>query len=158
VNALVPPHPGASTPAVAARMSGFPRRDTTPELALRRLLHASGRRYRVNYQVPTRHRRTIDIAFTRSHVAVFVDGCFWHGCPQHGVLPSSNRAWWDRKIQVTKARDRETTDILLQAGWLVLRFWEHEPADKMAATVVETLATAHSQSHGARQTTGRQSH
>jgi DNA mismatch endonuclease (patch repair protein) len=144
VTALVPPHPGATTPAVSLRMSVFPRRDTTPELGLRRLLHASGRRYRVNYPVPTRPRRTIDIAFTRSHVAVFVDGCFWHGCPQHGALPASNRAWWDRKLQVTKARDLDTTNTLLQSGWLVLRFWEHEPADEMVATVIETLAAARS--------------
>lgn len=143
----VPPHPGASTPAISARMSTFPRRDTKPELALRQLMHASGRRYRVNYPIPARRRRTMDIAFTRSRVAIFIDGCFWHGCPQHGVLPVSNRAWWDQKIQVTKARDLDTTDALLSAGWVVLRFWEHEPAEKMAATVTEALALADHRRH-----------
>src|SRR5207244_1171018 len=95
---------------------------------------------RVHYPVPARRRRTVDIAFTRSRVAVFVDGCFWHGCPQHGVLPSSNKAWWDHKIAVTKARDSDTTNALLMAGWVVLRFWEHESPEKMAAVVTETLA------------------
>lgn len=89
----------------------------------------------------------MDIAFTRSRVAIFIDGCFWHGCPQHGVLPVSNRAWWDQKIQVTKARDLDTTDALLSAGWVVLRFWEHEPAEKMAATVTEALALAGHRRH-----------
>jgi DNA mismatch endonuclease (patch repair protein) len=120
-------------------MSTFPRRDTLPELALRRLLHASGHRYRVNYPVPDRHRRTIDVAFTRARVAVFIDGCFWHGCPQHGVLPVSNAAWWENKIRVTKARDEDTTNSLLSARWLVLRFWEHEPAEKMASAVTKAL-------------------
>ena len=142
MTALVPRHPGASTPAVSARMSTFPRRDTTPELALRRLLHASGHRYRVNYPVPGRRRRTIDVAFTRSRVAVFIDGCFWHGCPQHGALPASNTGWWENKIRVTKARDADTINSLLSAGWLVLRFWEHEPAEKMVAAVTETLMAA----------------
>lgn len=140
--AKVPPHPGACTPEVSARMSAFPRRDTLPELALRRLLHSSGYRYRVHYPVPSRRRRTVDIAFTRYRIAIFVDGCFWHGCPEHGTLPVSNREWWDRKIQVTRLRDVDTADSLGTAGWVVLRFWEHEAPEDMAARVRAALANA----------------
>jgi DNA mismatch endonuclease (patch repair protein) len=81
----------------------------------------------------------MDVAFTKARVAVFVDGCFWHGCPVHGVLPTANRAWWDQKIKVTKARDLDTADVLRSAGWMVLRFWEHEVPQDMAATVARTL-------------------
>lgn len=89
--------PHASSAAVSARMSRHPRRDTGPELVLRRALHAAGLRYRVGYPVPGLPRRTIDIAFTRAKVAVFVDGCFWHGCEQHRTVPTANGAWWAEK-------------------------------------------------------------
>lgn len=145
---VVPAHPGASSPAVSARMSVFPRRDTKPELALRRLLHASGYRYRVNYPVPGRPRRTMDIGFTRFCVAVFVDGCFWHGCPSHGTLPRANRSWWEHKINVTMARDVDTTQSLLEDGWLVLRLWEHEFPDEMETRVVQVLASRSQRSSG----------
>jgi DNA mismatch endonuclease (patch repair protein) len=111
-------------------------------MAIRHLLHAQGLRYRVCLKVPGAARRTIDIAFTRAKVAVFVDGCFWHGCPDHGIVPSANREWWVDKIQGTKNRDAETTAMLRTAGWHVLRAWEHEePADvvrRISATVRTT--------------------
>ncbi len=144
----VPPHPGASTLAVSARMSRFPRRDTAPEMALRHRLHAAGYRYRVNFPVPGRGRRTIDIAFTRLRVAVFIDGCFWHGCSEHGSLPKANRSWWDQKMRVTKARDVDTTACLVSAGWLVLRFWEHDSAEWMLRTVAEAVAERNVQESG----------
>lgn len=144
----VPPHPGACAPEISARMSVFPRRDTRPEMALRRLLHSAGYRYRVHHPVPGRRRRTMDIAFTRYRLAVFVDGCFWHGCPEHGGLPASNREWWAHKIQVTRARDVDTADSLRAEGWAVLRFWEHESAKDMEVRVSAALGIRASSAAG----------
>ncbi|MCL2849782.1 MAG: very short patch repair endonuclease [Micrococcales bacterium] len=107
-------------------MSAAPRRDTAPELALRRVLHAAGLRYRVGFAVPGQRRRTIDVAFTRAQVAVFVDGCFWHGCPDHGRQPQANASWWTTKLAANQARDRDTDRLLADAGWTVVRVWEHE--------------------------------
>ncbi len=118
-------HPVPSSAGVSARMSRHPRRDTGPELALRRLLHADGYRYRVNYPVPGLPRRSIDIAFTRAKVAVFIDGCFWHGCPDHGQVPTANNAWWIAKLARNRERDVATTAHLEALGWAVLRVWEH---------------------------------
>ncbi|MFJ8883677.1 very short patch repair endonuclease [Streptomyces sp. NPDC102402] len=127
-----------SSPGVSARMSRQARRDTAPEVAVRKLLHASGYRYRLNERVPGMSRRTIDIAFTRAKVAVMIDGCFWHGCPEHATQPKANSEWWRNKLDRNMARDVETTEHLTAAGWTVLRFWEHQPA----TTVAERVATA----------------
>jgi len=135
----VPAHPGASSSAVSARMSAARRRDTAPELSIRRELHALGLRYRVTYPVPGQRRRTIDVAFTRHRLAVFVDGCFWHGCPEHGTRPRSNSSWWQQKFAANLARDRDTDRLLREAGWHVLRIWEHEAAQEAALRVVEAL-------------------
>lgn len=135
----VPPHPGASGPAASARMSVARRRDTGPELALRRALHALGLRYRVTYPVPGNRRRTIDIAFTRAKVAVFVDGCFWHGCPEHGTKPRANADWWEQKLTANITRDRDTDELLADAGWVVRRLWEHDPPDVAAALIHELV-------------------
>ena len=102
------------------------RRDTEPELLLRRALFASGKRYRVNYPVPGIGRRTFDIAFPRQKMAVFVDGCFWHSCPEHATVPKSNRQWWMDKLATNVRRDRDTDEQLRRAGWEVVRVWEHE--------------------------------
>lgn len=102
------------------------RRDTDPELALRRALHAEGKRFRVDVKVLPGSRRRADIVFSRLRVAVFVDGCFWHGCPEHGTIPSSNRAWWIAKLKGNVDRDRDTDRQLQEAGWTVVRVWEHE--------------------------------
>jgi DNA mismatch endonuclease (patch repair protein) len=107
-------------------MSRAKRRDTEPELALRRELYARGLRYRVAYPVPGQRRRTIDVAFTRVKVAVFVDGCFWHGCPSHGTSPQSNSKWWREKLTANRVRDADTTRALRALGWKVIRVWEHE--------------------------------
>ncbi|MET8025079.1 very short patch repair endonuclease [Streptomyces avermitilis] len=121
-------------------------RDTAPEVAVRRLLHASGLRYRVNVPVPGAPRRTIDIVFGKAKIAIFMDGCFWHGCPQHATQPKANAEWWRTKLDKNMARDRETTDHLRSAGWTVLRFWEHESAEDVARQIVATLASRRSPS------------
>ncbi|MET7284337.1 very short patch repair endonuclease [Streptomyces sp. NPDC005573] len=111
-------------------MSRQASKDTDAELAVRRLLHAAGLRYRVEYPVPGMARRRIDVAFTRAKVAVLIDGCFWHGCPEHATQPKANAEWWRTKLDRNMARDLETTAHLTAQGWVVLRFWEHEaPAD-----------------------------
>lgn len=101
------------------------RRDTKPELAVRRALHARGLRYRVDY-APLGGRRKADIVFTRRKIAVFIDGCFWHGCPEHGSTPVANAAYWLEKLKSNSERDRETDEQLRDAGWVVLRYWEHD--------------------------------
>jgi DNA mismatch endonuclease (patch repair protein) len=116
-------------------MSRQSSRDTTPEVAVRRLLHASGFRYRVNVPVPGLPRRTIDIVFPKTKIAVFLDGCFWHGCPQHATHPKANAEWWRAKLEKNMTRDVETTDHLVAQGWTVLRFWEHEPVSGVAQRV-----------------------
>ncbi|MET8488589.1 very short patch repair endonuclease [Streptomyces tendae] len=117
-------------------------RDTAPEIAVRRLLHASGLRYRVNVPVPGMPRRTIDIVFPRAKVAIFLDGCFWHGCPQHATQPKSNAEWWRNKLDKNMARDLGTTRHLQDQGWTVLRFWEHERPEDVANQVSEWLTEA----------------
>ncbi|WP_405662844.1 very short patch repair endonuclease [Streptomyces sp. NBC_01166] len=128
-----------SSPGVSARMSRQARRDTAPEVAVRKLLHASGYRYRLNERVPHMSRRTIDIAFTRAKVAVFLDGCFWHGCPEHATQPKSNAEWWRQKLDRNMARDVETTAHLVAEGWVVLRFWEHQYPAQVAEQVAEVV-------------------
>lgn len=120
-------------------MSRQRRRDTAPEVELRRLLHAAGYRYRVNYKVPGLARRTIDIAFTSAKLAVFLDGCFWHACPEHATWPRSNAAWWKAKLDANVARDRQTDDALQAEGWKIIRIWEHEPLQDAAVKVIEEL-------------------
>ncbi|MCP3756225.1 very short patch repair endonuclease [Streptomyces sp. TBY4] len=114
-------------------------RDTAPEMLVRRLLHASGVRYRLQVKVPGMPRRTMDIAFPGRRIAVFIDGCFWHGCPQHATSPKANSDWWRVKLERNRARDLETTAHLEDEGWLVLRFWEHELPDAVAARVVAAV-------------------
>ncbi len=123
-------------------MLGNVRRDTKPELAVRTLLHSRGLRYRVDYPLPMAPRRRADIAFTRLKVAVYIDGCFWHGCPEHATSPSQNSDYWSPKLARNKARDVETTQMLTNAGWLVLRFWEHEQPTVIADTIESAVRSA----------------
>ena len=115
-------------------------RDTGPELAVRRALHARGLRYRVDHPLPFDRRRRADIAFTRAKVAVFIDGCFWHGCPQHGATPRTNTEFWRAKIERNRARDCDTTERLEAMGWVVLRFWEHTPTLAVVEAVVGAVS------------------
>jgi DNA mismatch endonuclease (patch repair protein) len=118
-------------------------RDTRPELAVRRILHARGRRFRVAVAPLEGLRRRADIVFTRQQIAVFIDGCFWHGCPVHGRASfNHNTDYWPGKIAGNQARDRETTRLLQEAGWHVLRFWEHESADVAASSIEAALESA----------------
>ncbi|GAB7072141.1 very short patch repair endonuclease [Mycobacterium hodleri] len=116
-------------------MQGNRSRDTAPELAVRRLVHAMGLRYRVSARPLPNLRRTADLVFTRRRVAVFIDGCFWHGCPEHHRQPSANAGYWSAKIERNRARDAATDATLADAGWTVLRFWAHQPPTEVAAAV-----------------------
>lgn len=112
--------------------------DTRPEILLRKALHAHGLRFRIQVPVPDLPRRRMDVALTRAKLAVFVDGCFWHGCPHHSVTPKTNTEWWLNKIARNVDRDRETSEHLAQVGWTVLRLWEHIPPEQGADLVEKT--------------------
>lgn len=101
------------------------RRDTKPEIELRSELHRRGLRFHVDRALPGSRRR-VDIVFPRLEIAVFVDGCFWHGCPEHGTWPKANAAWWREKIRANGHRDEDTDRKLSGEGWTVVRVWEHE--------------------------------
>jgi len=115
------------------------RKDTEPELALRRALHRAGLRYRVCVPIVGWRRRTIDIAFMRIKLAVFVDGCFWHGCPVHATWPKANATWWEAKILKNRERDLETNQKLEANGWTVIRIWEHESAELATARLIDVV-------------------
>lgn len=117
-------------------MRSTKRTGTAAEIAVRRQLHARGLRYRVDVPIPPLPRRRADIVFSRARVVILVDGCFWHGCPEHGTTPRANRAWWVTKIAENRRRDRDTARVLTEAGWTVMRFWEHDDA-KRAADEIE---------------------
>lgn len=118
--------PAASSDDARRRMKRQRRTGTRPEIALRKYLWRGGLRYRVDYRLPLRGlRRRADIAFPGPRVAVFVDGCFWHCCPEHGTRPVNNAAWWAAKLDANVARDADTDLRLAEAGWTVVRVWEH---------------------------------
>lgn len=121
-------------------MRGNRSRDTKPEMAVRKLLHADGLRYRVDFRPLPGLRRTADVVFTRQRIAVFIDGCYWHGCPNHYVASKSHQAYWGPKIAANVARDAETTRLLSAAGWSVLRYWAHLRPEDIAASVAGHIA------------------
>lgn len=124
-------------------MQSNTRRDTKPELRLRRQLHASGLRYRVDFPPIPGVRRRADVVFTRWRIAVFVDGCYWHGCPEHGAKKfGTNAQFWADKISTNRARDADTDARLEAAGWCVLRVWEHEDPSVAARRVEAALRGA----------------
>lgn len=114
-------------------------RDTKPELALRSAVHALGLRYRVAAKPLTGVRRTADLVFPRAKVAVFLDGCFWHGCPEHHTVASANAKFWAEKVEGNRTRDRDTDRRLAEAGWDVVRVWEHEDPQVAARHVEEVV-------------------
>lgn len=121
-------------------MRATPTRDTPHELAVRRGLHARGLRFRVDVRPEPTIPRRADIIFAAAKVAVFCDGCYWHGCPDHFTWPKANAAWWRAKIEGTRIRDEDTTERLRAAGWTVVRVWEHEPVDDAVARIGDVVA------------------
>ncbi len=115
--------------------------DTKPELALRRALHSAGYRYRKDYRLDLGGTRVRpDIAFTARRVAVFVDGCFWHVCPEHGTSPAANTWYWEPKLARNVQRDQAADAALIAAGWQVVRIWEHVSVEAAIAAVTQALA------------------
>lgn len=120
-------NPSQPDDATRRRMQRQGQIDTAPELALRRELHRRGLRYRVDARPQVKGVRSrADLLFPSARVAVYVDGCFWHGCPTHGTHPKRNGAWWQEKLDANRLRDQTATDALEAAGFLVIRTWEHE--------------------------------
>lgn len=114
-------------------------RDTAPELALRRAVHALGLRYRVAARPIPSIRRTADLVFVSARVAVFLDGCFWHGCPIHYRSPSANSTYWSAKVDRNRRRDGEVDSMLAEQGWQVVRVWEHEDVAEAARRVARAV-------------------
>lgn len=131
-----------SSPEAQQRMRQVRRRDTPAELALRSALHRRGLRFRVDRAPIQGVRRKADIVFGPAKVAIFVDGCFWHGCPEHGTLPKANREWWRHKLRNTKQRDLETNRLFEKAGWTAIRVWEHEDPEEAVERVIEAVRAA----------------
>ncbi|MEV3892862.1 very short patch repair endonuclease [Streptomyces anulatus] len=129
----------ASSAARRRNMQAIRSRDTKPERLIRRLVHANGLRYRVAARPLPDLRRTADMVFRPAKVAVFIDGCYWHGCPEHYVSPKTNPGYWSEKVARNVARDRDTDERLSAAGWLVLRFWEHQSSDACALSIISAV-------------------
>ncbi len=120
-------------------MQAIRSRDTKPEWVIRRLVHAQGLRYRVAAPPLPSLRRTADLVFRPAKVAVFIDGCYWHGCPEHYVPPKTDPGYWSDKVARNMARDEDTNEQLIAAGWTVLRFWEHESPDDCVLRIVAVV-------------------
>jgi DNA mismatch endonuclease, patch repair protein len=142
------PRPPASTPAVRGRMQRQARRDTEPELLLRREAHRLGLRYRVDRAPLPGIRRRADLVFPRARIAVFVDGCFWHCCPVHRTMPKANAGWWAEKLAANVRRDRDTDARLGEAGWTVIRYWEHEDMAQAARALLGEVRRVRSDRRG----------
>ena len=135
--------PVASSEGRRRNMQANRRRDTRPELALRSALHRAGFRYRCDFRIDLPGGRVRpDIVFTRKRVAVFVDGCFWHCCPEHGSKPSVNKSYWSPKLALNVERDARNTVWLTDAGWTVVRIWEHEDVAAALEQVTAVLRLA----------------
>lgn len=128
-----------TTSAVRIRMSKQKSRDTGIEMALRRALHRAGFRYRVHRRPVKGVRREADLVFGPARVAVFVDGCFWHGCPEHATWPKNNAGFWREKIETNRRRDADTDARLSEAGWLAVRIWEHETVEVAVNRVITAV-------------------
>lgn len=142
----------ASSQAVRNSMQGNKNRDTKPEMIVRRKLHASGLRYRVHARPIKEWNRRADLVFPRAKIAVFVNGCFWHGCSQHYSVPKTNTNYWSPKIERNVERDAETSRRLKSEGWLVIVLWEHEnlsrAAERSAVRIRKRLERTQKQRNG----------
>ncbi|MFB9711921.1 very short patch repair endonuclease [Streptosporangium nondiastaticum] len=134
-----PANSWASSPAVRTVMKANRSRDTKPELALRSAVHRLGLRYRVDTSPIQDLRRRADLVFTKARVAVFSDGCYWHGCPDHYRAARRNEQFWSDKIARNQERDRDTDAKFLSAGWLVIRVWEHEDPVEAAGRIAHAV-------------------
>ena len=140
----------ASSFKARSRMQSQRARDTAPELKIRRLLYSSGMRYRVDRAPIAGLRRRADILFGPARVAVFIDGCFWHSCPEHGSRPKANSARWQAKLLRNLQRDRDTDQRIQNAGWVVVRVWEHEEPTAAAARITATVRSRQPRARGDR--------
>ena len=134
------PPPMAKDAATRLRMTRTRQRDNAFELLLRSALHGLGLRFRLHQRILVGSTRTADIVFSRARLAIFLDGCFWHGCPVHASWPKTNANWWRNKIEANRRRDRDTDERLTADGWLVLRIWEHENLEEAVVRVEVALS------------------
>jgi DNA mismatch endonuclease (patch repair protein) len=135
-----PEYPFPSSPAATATMKANRRVDTRPEALLRSALHRKGLRFRKDVYLRVGDVRTkADIVFRPRRIAIYLDGCFWHSCPEHGQLPRANRTYWKPKLERNVRRDQEVTRALRVDGWTVIRIWEHEPVDHAARKIHEAV-------------------
>ena len=132
------PYPHPTSVASRNRMRANRRADTKPEVQLRSILHRQGLRFRKDFPIRLSRRRIVypDIVFTKRRIAVFVDGCFWHSCPEHGTIPKSNQDYWIPKLRQNAERDKDVSQRLRSTGWTVVRVWEHEPPEDAAAAIL----------------------
>ncbi len=142
VDEPLPENSTAVSMSVRAVMTANKGKDTKPELLLRSALHRRGLRYRVGLRPLPELRRTADVVFPKAKVAVFVDGCFWHGCPDHYRPAKKQGQKWQEKIQANRDRDAATNIVLKEAGWAVVRVWEHEDVDEAAERVKEIVTAS----------------
>jgi DNA mismatch endonuclease (patch repair protein) len=134
------PPPPTNSPFVARIMRANKKANTKPELRVRRALHAAGFRYVVHRKVVCSQAIvSVDVMFRRPRVALFVDGCFWHGCSAHGSRPTTNSTYWAAKIQANRERDRDVDAALVASGWLPVRVWEHDSVETAVDKVTEAL-------------------
>lgn len=131
----------SSSPSASRRMANVRQKGTDAEVALRQEMHRVGLRYRIDYEVLRNPRRVADMAFPGRKIAIFVDGCFWHGCPEHATWPKQNADFWRQKIEANRQRDSDTNERLRSLGWTVLRFWSHESPAEAARTIAHMVAT-----------------
>ena len=148
--------PKASSAAVRRVMLENVGRETHPEKVLRSALFRAGLRFRKNYSPLPAQRITVDIAFPRHRFCVFVDGCFWHGCPLHFCVPKSHSAWWREKIDDNRQRDLRQTRLLKRRGWSVLRIWEHDTEGRPVSAAVRLIKKAVQQGPSGLRSIGRQ--
>jgi DNA mismatch endonuclease, patch repair protein len=120
---------------VSRRMANTRGRDNPREIEFRSMLHWRGLRFRIHVRLTPGSRRTADVVFPRQRIAVYLDGCFWHGCPLHGTWPKANAEWWRTKIEENRRRDQDTNQRLMAAGWRVMRIWEHEALSDAACRI-----------------------
>jgi len=131
--------PSPSSFAALKRMRAAKPRDTAPEKALRSAIFRKGLRFRVDAKPIQEFNRKADIVFRTAKIAVFVDGCFWHGCPIHGTQAKANAEYWRNKIKQNQLRDLDTNEKLKRAGWKVVRVWEHENPEKAAEKILKLV-------------------